>query len=180
MSVLYLLLVCASAEILRRLATARERDPSATSIGNSVCRLDFDDPQPAAAAGAPGVPLGERLTALLQEDQMRGSADAGSPFGTRYRFSLGDALVDCPEFLVPLPHLTRIAAECGLELRHASNLSAFIEAQSRVPEHQALLDGMQCLPTNDHPEGVSDSEWNSIQMYLAAVFVPVPMPAQCK
>ena len=153
---------------MRRLAAARSRDPAATSIGNNVCRLDFDDPQPPPSAGTDPVPLGDRLAALAQ------GAPAATAFGTRYRFSLGDALVDCPEFLVPLPQLARVAATCGLELRHASNLSAFIEAQSRVPEHAALLADMKCLPNRDNPNGVSDAEWDSIQMYCAAVFVPVP------
>jgi mRNA (guanine-N7-)-methyltransferase len=94
-------------------------------FGNKLCTFEFDDDKP----------------------------DWESKFGLRYKFSLEDAVVSCPEYVVNTKTLTDLAAETGMEMVKLQNFADFIYDNKRCPT-----------------DGVRDEEWEIIYMYMIAVF----------
>ncbi|KAG5324828.1 MCES methyltransferase, partial [Pseudoatta argentina] len=118
-------------------------------------------------------------------------------FGAKYNFHL-DGVVDCPEFLVHLPTLCKLALKYGLELVAFERFEDFYERfknegrsllgnmqalETYPPYHEAPLLGdperdyhhaveyMQNLPANHRKIGtLSQSEWEVTSLYAVFSF----------
>ncbi|XP_018392844.1 PREDICTED: mRNA cap guanine-N7 methyltransferase [Cyphomyrmex costatus] len=127
------------------------------------------------------------------------SEDKSKPpfFGAKYNFHL-DGVVDCPEFLVHLPTLCKLALKYGLELVAFERFEDFYERfknegrsllgnmqalETYPPYHEAPLLGdqerdyhhaveyMQNLPANHRKIGtLSQSEWEVTSLYAVFSF----------
>ncbi|EZA62748.1 hypothetical protein DMN91_007138 [Ooceraea biroi] len=118
-------------------------------------------------------------------------------FGAKYNFHL-DGVVDCPEFLVYLPTLRKLALKHGLEMVMFERFDAFYERyknegrsllgnmqalETYPPYHETPLLGdperdyqhavqyMQNLPANHRKIGtLSQSEWEVTSLYAVFAF----------
>ncbi|XP_070149151.1 mRNA cap guanine-N(7) methyltransferase isoform X2 [Polyergus mexicanus] len=118
-------------------------------------------------------------------------------FGAKYNFHL-DGVVDCPEFLVHLPTLCKLALKYGLELMAFERFDEYYERfkdegrsllgnmqalETYPPYHEAPLLGdpeqdyqhavryMQNLPANHRKIGtLSQSEWEVTSLYAIFAF----------
>mmetsp|Transcript_3702 Transcript_3702/g.6593 ORF Transcript_3702/g.6593 Transcript_3702/m.6593 type:complete len:272 (+) Transcript_3702:70-885(+) len=90
-------------------------------------------------------------------------------FGSAYSFSLGDAVQDCEEFIVPETRIKAMAAKHGLEMIVSQNLSSFVA--SKCHEYESMLHSMAVvgLKTQGRPP-LSQAEWEAIQLYKVMVF----------
>jgi hypothetical protein len=93
----------------------------------------------------------------------------GSAFGQAYAFSLGDAVVDCVEYVVPLAQVVEVAHAEGFRVRFCHNLSNVAAAALKVPELRTLATDMKV--TGQHVRAMTRDEWEAVQFYLAVVFV---------
>jgi len=104
---------------------ARFRNAGSTSFGNPVYKIEFEKPEEP-------FPL----------------------FGAKYGFSLVD-VVNCPEFLVHIPTLERLARKHGLELVSKSRFEEYYEKNKE--KGRGLLGRMQALETYPQFEGQTQS-----------------------
>ncbi|GBG33282.1 mRNA cap guanine-N7 methyltransferase [Hondaea fermentalgiana] len=113
------------------------------NFSNKVCAVSFADPLPADPADI--------------------------AFGSAYSFSLGDAVQDCKEFVVPEARIKAMAARHGLELVVSQNLSAFVSDKCKA--YEAMLHSMSVIghKTQGRPP-MSQDEWEAIQLYKMMVF----------
>lgn len=91
------------------------------------------------------------------------------PYGIRYEFSLGDNVVDCPEFLVHFPAFEKLALEFDLELDLLCNFHDFFEEFSTpaYPEFRDLMFRMNVLDENGT---IPTEQWDAIYLYTAFAF----------
>lgn len=97
------------------------------------------------------------------------AAEASDGFGMEYSFSLGDAVQDCEEFVVPIPTIVRMAAERGLRLVAAQNFSHLVTESCQDEANRGLLSTMKVLPT-DAERALSQHEWEINGMYASLIF----------
>lgn len=108
---------------------------------NSICRIAFDKPKNDMDAG--------RLPA----------------FGALYHFSLGDAIRDCPEYLVDDNVLMEESAIAGLKLVRTQTFDDLChDAVEKNQQHADLWRTMVERPP-------SHDEWDVVCLYRACVFV---------
>lgn len=93
------------------------------------------------------------------------SFSAESPFGIAYDFTLKEAVDNCTEYLVPLPTLTRLARQVGLELEEAKNFTDFFATE--WGRNRDLLERMRVLPDG---ASVSEEEWEVAHTYMIVAF----------
>jgi hypothetical protein len=110
-------------------------------------------------------------------------------WGLKYYFSLGNAVQNCPEFVVPLPALEQVANKYDLHLIHAKQLQQFVvdccssgnsqssdnnnnNANNNNAEFVELLDVMSVLPNmkKDGNRKLTQDEWEAIGVYSVLVF----------
>lgn len=93
-------------------------------------------------------------------------------FGIEYIFSLGDAVQNCKEFVVPLPLVIEMAREEGLALVKLLPMQDFILSMLSYPETDQLRTPMSVLSKSggapDRP--LSDEEWKAIGVYCIAAW----------
>lgn len=94
--------------------------------------------------------------------------DYGRPayiYGTRYHFTLGDAINDCPEYCVHLPTLVEEARAVGLHLVRTQTFDELCHnAIDRCPNHAEKWKRM----VNTE---IPIEQWHAIGLYRACVFV---------
>jgi mRNA (guanine-N7-)-methyltransferase len=89
-------------------------------------------------------------------------------FGAKYNFHL-DGVVDCPEFLVHFPTLTKLAKKFGLELISKERFAELFER--KISTGKGLIEKMQALETypGSHPSDLSTddvTEYEHAKLYL--------------
>jgi len=89
------------------------------------------------------------------------------PFGSKYIFSLEDSVDDCPEFLVHMKVLRKIADEFDLDLKLDSNFHHFFQDQIKSPTNVDLLWGMKALDENGR---MTQMEWEAAGLYKVFAF----------
>jgi mRNA (guanine-N7-)-methyltransferase len=99
-----------------------------------------------------------------------GSEEALREFGLAYKFTLGDAVQDCVEFLVPLEALVSLASAVGLRLVRLQQMHAFMSRCAHDPELAALREVMQVVGPKSPGRLLSEHEWQAIGLYCVAVF----------
>jgi hypothetical protein len=120
--------------------------------------------------------------------------DCLNQFGIKYYFSLGDAVENCPEYIVPIKRVLDIAMEYDLYLyqdcpspNHTGGgtgdggdvrsyslrtMGEWIERQCLVKEEFLALRGpMQVCGPKSPGRNVSGEEWAAIDLYLCLTFV---------
>lgn len=86
-------------------------------------------------------------------------------YGNRYHFSLGDAIFDCPEYLVNLDALVSEARDVGLHLVRMQPFDQLCyTAVGLRQEHAATW---QRMITGEIPQ----QQWDVVRLYMVAVFV---------
>lgn len=100
-------------------------------------------------------------------------------FGQKYNFSLWGSLEDCPEFLIPLSLLEKVALSKGMRLEAALPFKEFFERYSQRPEYEFLLRKMRVVGPlqgevvdgkSDANEFLSKVEEEIAELYLAFCF----------
>jgi hypothetical protein len=119
--------------------------------------------------------------------------DCLTQFGHQYYFSLGDAVENCPEYIVPLQTVINIAMEYNLLLYldqpetervrgtdggySMRTMGQWIENQCLVKEEFLALRGpMQVSGPKSPGRNVTTEEWAAIDLYLCLTFVKVTTP----
>jgi len=99
-----------------------------------------------------------------------------SNFGLEYAFKLSEGVgeaVDLPEWLIPLPVLTALAAEAGMELTKCENFHEYFrnrESSAAFPAAHKALYNMHVM----NMEGtISAEEWEISRVYMAVKFTKV-------
>jgi len=136
-----------------------EGDGATVRVGDGVCRLKFDTETLRRVFRPPGTP----------EDM----------FGLQYAFTLvegsdhaagvGEA-VDLPEWLTPIPALTELAAEAGLELEYATNFHQFYEERKDPAKFPAAHNALYNMKVLNREGSISSQEWEVSRMYVAVKF----------
>mmetsp|Transcript_12548 Transcript_12548/g.26541 ORF Transcript_12548/g.26541 Transcript_12548/m.26541 type:complete len:506 (-) Transcript_12548:216-1733(-) len=136
-----------------------EGDGATVRVGDGVCRLKFDTETLRRVFRPPGTP----------EDM----------FGLQYAFTLvegsdhaagvGEA-VDLPEWLTPIPALTELAAEAGLELEYATNFHEFYEERKDPAKFPAAHNALYNMKVLNREGSISSQEWEVSRMYVAVKF----------
>ncbi len=136
--------------IRRQVSAAR----TGATLSNSLFCLSFPPPPPGS---------GDGRAHILRDD-----------FGVRYTFTLEDAVEACPEFLVPLAVLTRIAARHGLVVHEILPFADFYGKYSRVPKYERQLHRMHVVS----PDGafLTDEERAVAELYIVFCFRKVRGP----
>ncbi|CAM9615225.1 unnamed protein product [Chrysoparadoxa australica] len=93
------------------------------------------------------------------------------PFGIEYTFTLGDAVVECPEYLVPLDALAAVASSLGMKLTHV-NFGEFV--QGTLEDSSGFGEGITSLQALRVVEPgrqrvVTDPEWEAVCLYTAVI-----------
>ncbi|KAJ1917041.1 mRNA cap guanine-N7 methyltransferase [Tieghemiomyces parasiticus] len=91
-----------------------------------------------------------------------------SLFGHRYRFTLEDAVDDCPEYLVHFPTFERMAAEYGLQLIFQKPFHEYY--QSLLGNQDAVNTLYSMGVVTDDGATMSRDEWEAAGLYLAFAF----------
>jgi SAM-dependent methyltransferase len=137
----------------------KTEDDAVISVGNGACKLRFkSDVVRRVFKGS-----GEDITS----DDL---------FGLEYSFTLiegddhsqgvGDA-VNLPEWLTPVPVLSAIAKDAGLELESAENFHDFYKARSDSTRHASAHSSMYNMKVLNRNGSIADDEWEISHMYVA-------------
>lgn len=96
------------------------------------------------------------------------------PFGRKYLFTLDGVVQDCPEYLIPMPVLSSLAREYGLELESTMSFPEFYTELSR---HQRYEEQLHRMGVIDAKTGsfLSDHERQVAALYLIFVFRRLPL-----
>jgi len=89
------------------------------------------------------------------------------PFGIKYYFNLDDAIEQCPEFLVHIPTLSRIAEEYGLSLESETNFHHFFVKEFDKQGNRKLLTRMGVL---NEKGTIPVEDWEIASLYVILVF----------
>ncbi|KAJ3117752.1 mRNA cap guanine-N7 methyltransferase [Phlyctochytrium bullatum] len=93
-----------------------------------------------------------------------------SVFGHKYVFELADAIDSCPEYLMHLPSLIKIAREYGLKLLLSKGFHELFQEEVKDRNNSQLLYRMNVLDENGT---ISEAEWEAIGLYMAFAFQKV-------
>lgn len=139
--------------------------------GRELCRLQVDGETHA------------RLFRPVGQGQAQGQAGGGDgdsdPFcGLRYTFLLRDGTeadgaadaVNAPEWLIPLPRLAALAAECGLELEWAQNFHELVMANRDKIDGAGGGGGNRGIRWLNWQGSISPAEWAIARIYVALRF----------
>jgi len=91
-----------------------------------------------------------------------------SQYGSKYYFSLEEAVDNCPEYLVPMAELIRLAKSVDLELLMQRSFPEMYQHYCDVPEYNKLLHRMHVI--GDDGSFLSDEEREVAELYLAFAF----------
>lgn len=142
-----------------------EKDGLTVSVGNGACQLKFQRN------------IVEKIFTRSDYD----SEDRLNPdyFGLEYTFTLVEGedhaagvgqAVDLPEWLTPLPVLTALAKEAGLELEYASNFHDFFNERTDHFAHHAAHGALYNMNVLNRSGTISHQEWEISRMYMAVKF----------
>ena len=85
----------------------------------------------------------------------------------RYTFWLDDAIDPCPEYLVNIAVLERLAAEYGLRLEFRADFHQFYQQRIERRENRELFHRMSCVDADGR---MSDDEWEALSIYQVVAF----------
>eukprot|EP00002_Diphylleia_rotans_P022453 TRINITY_DN4398_c0_g1_i1.p1 TRINITY_DN4398_c0_g1~~TRINITY_DN4398_c0_g1_i1.p1 ORF type:complete len:172 (-),score=26.73 TRINITY_DN4398_c0_g1_i1:91-606(-) len=97
-------------------------------------------------------------------------------FGTRYTFTLQDAIEACPEYLVHFPTLARLAEEYGFEVVKAQNFHQFFQENSKPEINQNGFDLLHKLKVFHEDGTFPDDDWEVAGLYMVFVFRKTKRP----
>jgi mRNA (guanine-N7-)-methyltransferase len=106
--------------------------------------------------------------------------DCLNQFGIQYHFTLGDAVQDCPEFIVPLQKVLELAEEFHFSLVPSSghglvSMNQWIEEVCLANENYlSLRSPMQVCGPRAPGRNVTLEEWNAISLYSCLTFEKLP------
>lgn len=120
------------------------------SFGNSIYSVTFDDS------------IVDVTTAISSNN---------TPYGHRYIFWLRDCIDHCPEFLVPLPTLLRLAKEYGLECVGCRGFQQQFVSSSTAKEQSSLLTRMRVVDAKTRQLQLSRDEWEVCYLYCSLTFL---------
>lgn len=93
---------------------------------------------------------------------------SASPYGKRFFFSLEGAIEECPEYLIPMTELIRIAAPHGLFLEKVLSFPDFYMYYREQGEYERLLHRMGVV--GDDGSFLSEAEREVAELYLIFCF----------
>lgn len=144
------------------------------SNGATTDKQEKEEPVVISVGSACEIKFERRIVhQIFQEQPSQQEKLPDSAFGLEYSFLLidnpGEAAVDRPEWLTPLPILVQLAREVGLELEYAQNFHNFYHQHSNAVDdsHKRRLWTMKVL---NHNGTISQEEWNVSRLYLALQF----------
>jgi len=111
----------------------------------------------------PGLRFGNSVYQVIMDRK-----DKIEPYGTKYTFTLQDAVEGVPEYLIHFESFRKLADEYGLELVLRENFHEFFNAHMNEPGHKELLEAMRCL---NRSHSISAEEWEAIGLYLVFAFI---------
>ena len=91
-----------------------------------------------------------------------------SSFGVEYIFSLGDAVKQCKEYIVPIHRVIELAESCGLEVITLLPMQDYIISMTKDDETCALREVMGV--GKDMARPLDDEEWKAIGVYMIAAW----------
>ena len=135
--------VCISTIDSRVLASVLA-DPEKSVYSNDVCRVEL-------------------------EKSGNAKMDFEKDFGIGYTITVGDAVQECMEYVVPIPRVIEMAREEGLEVVKVQNFGTFLthHIESDFIGARSLMKRMKLYPL---VRPVSQSEWQTIQLYCVLAF----------
>mmetsp|Transcript_6381 Transcript_6381/g.7732 ORF Transcript_6381/g.7732 Transcript_6381/m.7732 type:complete len:338 (-) Transcript_6381:1324-2337(-) len=98
------------------------------------------------------------------ENEIKG--DAAIQFGNAYNITVGDAVQDCREYLVPHKAVYEIAETLGLRLDQYQNLGNLLADKATESSAVSLMDRMKVV--SERP--ITKDEWEAIQLYMVMTF----------
>lgn len=128
---------------------AHMRQSGEKKSGSSVCYISVDE------------------VSEISEDQLL------HEFGIKYYFTLGDAVQNCMEFVVPLRSLVALAEKLNLKLRRLMQMHTFMSKCAHDEELASLREVMQIVGPKSPGRPLSPEEWDAIGIYCVAVFEKV-------
>jgi mRNA (guanine-N7-)-methyltransferase len=90
------------------------------------------------------------------------------PYGVKYYFTLESAVEDCPEYLIPVEELTRLARKHGLEVVKIVSFPDFYMQYRREGEFEDMLHRMGVIGHDGN--FLSEEERSVAELYLVFVF----------
>ncbi|KAJ3061807.1 mRNA cap guanine-N7 methyltransferase [Quaeritorhiza haematococci] len=94
-------------------------------------------------------------------------------FGHRYTFTLEDAIDACPEYVINMKVLERLAKEYDLELVEKSNFHDIYEREIQPSNPSGNTPGRSLfyrMNVLDEEGTISEDEWEAIGIYIAFAF----------
>lgn len=132
-------------------------------VGNGACTLSFQ-------------PDGVKR---VFDSKFDGTELTDESFNLEYTFTLtegsdhaagvGEA-VDLPEWLTPIPVLTHLAKEAGLELEYAHNFHEFYGIRKDPSEQPAAHSALYNMKVLNQKGSISPEEWEISRLYVAIKF----------
>ena len=104
------------------------------------------------------------ICVIERGEQVNEQLDPLSSFGVEYFFSLGDAVQQCKEYIVPINRVLQIAKSLGLELITLLPMQDYIVSMTKNTEVDALRDVMG-IGHSMHRQ-LSPEEWMAIGVYM--------------
>ncbi len=117
--------------------------------------------------------VSKAICTIERGEEVKQQIDPLSSFGVEYFFSLGDAVQQCKEYVVPINRLLEIATSLGLELVTLLPMQDYIVSMTKNSEVSALRDVMGV--GQDMLRPLSDEEWKAIGVYMIIAWQKKPM-----
>ncbi|KAL3917574.1 MAG: hypothetical protein SGILL_004650, partial [Bacillariaceae sp.] len=140
---------------------------------------DFAEVVVKAGGGACQLRFEPNIVKKMMKAVADGSEAEEELFGLEYAFTLvegtdhaagvGDA-VNLPEWLTPLPVVTALANEAGLELEYAQNFHEFYHARKDPNEYPAAHQALHNMHVVNRNGTMSKDEWSISRLYAAMTF----------
>ena len=120
-------------------------------------RLKRNEPPPNMSGALCSIESSENVAAA--------GVDPLKTFGIEYIFSLGDAVQQCKEYIVPIDTVLEIAKSLGLKLVTLLPMQDYIVSMTQNDEVSALREAMGVVGA-DIPRPLSNDEWKAIGVYM--------------
>ena len=124
---------------------AHMRQSGEKSFGSSTCYVSVDE------------------ILEISDDQLL------NEFGIKYKFTLGDAVQDCAEFVVPLESLVSLAKKLNLRLVRLTQMHAFMSKCAHDQELAYLREVMQITGSKSPGRLLTSEEWDAMGFYCICV-----------
>lgn len=112
--------------------------------------------------------FGNQFYNIHLDDSCLDRFNGNDPYGIKIFFTLEDAVEECPEYLIPISELDRLATTHNLRLEHATSFPDFYMKYRQYPEYERLLSRMGVV--GHRGEFLSDEERAIAELYLVFCF----------